>query len=191
MWPVLLAGPARITSGRADSNGLSLKTEDLESQQEGCFMKRFSMLVGLAAMVALSSHVAAADDASASPRVGEIRAFAIGRSSTDTVAELHQSGWIEARGQLLAETEFPELYRVVGRDWTATDVHEGQFAVPVVRDERYQRAVDTAYAYRVLAGEVVTGGRVIKSNSKLSPISYWIFTGRPVRTTDVAKGGSR
>jgi hypothetical protein len=51
-----------------------------------------------------------------------------------------------------------------------------------LRDERFERALDTYRAYRVLASgdDVVTGGRKLKSSTRLHPISYWIFAGRSV-----------
>jgi len=153
-------------------------------------MKRVSTLVGFLGILAVLSHAAsaAADDKSPSARVGEIRAFAITRTNADAIADMHQSGWIEARGQLLSASAFPELYRVVRRDWTASDVREGQFALPEVRDERFQRAIETNAAYRVLGPELVTGGRTLKTNGRLSPISYWIFAGRVVRSSDSVNG---
>jgi len=145
-------------------------------------MSRFVVLAVLAGAIGLALPSSADTlPASDSPRVGEIRAFAVSPSNVNAVMDLHQSGWIEAGGQLVSVERYPELYRVVGRDWTAAGVSEQQFAVPEVRDERFQRALDRANAYRILGpGDLITGGREIKSTSRLHPISYWIFVGRPV-----------
>jgi hypothetical protein len=156
-------------------------------------MKRKPVVAPLvAAIITMCVSSARAADTCA-PRVGEIRAFAVSRSNTEAINDLHQAGWIEARGQLMSVGRFPELYRAIGRDWTATKVSSESFAVPVVRDERFAQSVATTQAYRALGGpeEVVTGGRKIKTSSRLYPISYWIFTGRTVMSADAGFRESR
>jgi hypothetical protein len=153
--------------------------------EEGEFMTKFVVFAVVASAIGLVPG-SSADTLKAvdSPRVGEIRAFVVSPRNVDAVMELHQSGWIEARGQLVDVESYPELYRVVGREWTAAGVSEQEFAVPQVRDERFLRAVATANVYRVLGpGDLITGGREIKSSSRLNPITYWIFVGRRVDGT--------
>jgi len=143
-------------------------------------MRPWAIVASLLVAVAIA-RVSAGDPLGTSPRVGEVRGFAIGRPNVVAVADMHRDGWIEARGQLVSVEAFPELYCVVGREWTARDVPDSQFALPEVRDDRFQRAIDANNAYRALGpGDLITGGRTIKSSRRLHPISYWIFAGRSV-----------
>jgi hypothetical protein len=149
-------------------------------------MKPLVIIASIMSAIGIA-RVSAGDTPRSSAQVGEIRAFAIGRLNAAAVTEMHRNGWFEARGQLLSVERFPELYRVVGREWTSKDVGDQQFALPDVRDERYQRAVDADTAYRALGpGDLITGGRTIRSSIRLHPISYWIFAGRPVNADEAA-----
>jgi len=154
-------------------------------------MKRLIIIASMVGAVGLA-RVSAGDSLESSAQVGEIRAFAIGRLTPAAVSEMHQRGWLEARGQVVSVERFPELYRIVGRDWTAKEVREQQFAIPEVGDIRFQRTVDTDNAYRALGpGDIITGGRIIKSSVRRHPISYWIFAGHPVTANDDGASFSR
>jgi hypothetical protein len=124
------------------------------------------------ALVVASVSASAADDVAAGrPRVGEVRAFAVAPSNKEAVAELHHDGWLEARGQLLSVSEFPALFKAVGRTWTNSDVGPERFAIPEVLD-RSQRKVSSDNPYGVLGpGDLVTGGRVLKGWLRESPLS--------------------
>jgi tail collar domain len=113
--------------------------------------------------------------------VGEVRLIAVGRTSHDvTVAELHRQGWLEAHGQLLRATQFPQLYKIIGRTWTASGVTSEWFAVPKLRDFR-QASVSSDNPYGVLGpGDLVSSGLPRRITDRSSPISYWIFVGRDV-----------
>jgi hypothetical protein len=154
-------------------------------------MKRLIIVASIVGAVGIA-RVSAADTFECSAQVGEIRAFAIGRLTPAAVSDMHQKGWLEARGQVVSVERFPELYRIVGRDWTAKEVREEQFAIPDVGDVRFQRTVDTDNAYRALGpGDIITGGRIIKSSVRQHPISYWIFAGHPVNAADDGASSSR
>ena len=135
--------------------------------------------------------MAADDVAVGRPFVGEIRSFAIAPGNKDAVAELHHDGWLEARGQLLATGVFPELFRAVGRTWTARTVEEGRFAIPEIHD-RFQRGVSSDNPFGVLGpGDLVTAGRVKKAWLRQAPISYWIFVGRDASQIETSAGTQR
>src|SRR5262252_2630050 len=72
--------------------------------------------------------------------VGEIRRLALARSDSNAVTQLHNHGWIEARGQLLTQQEFPELFTTIGESFSTRRVAPGKFALPdlegVTRDSR-------------------------------------------------------
>lgn len=115
----------------------------------------------------------------AQTRIGEVRMLAIAPDNQSVATELHRDGWLEARGQMLAVGEFPELYKVVGRTWTSEGVAENRFAIPEVSD-RSQRRISSNNPFGVLGpGDLVTGGRVAKRQPSV-PLTCWIFVGHPV-----------
>ena len=148
------------------------------------------MLMRLAvAASSMALHVPAAaraaQDNTAGPQVGEVRAFAVGQGNVGAVTALHRDGWLEANGELLSVAQFDALYRRIGRTWTAKRVAEDRFAVPRIHNEM-QAAPDWANPYGVLGpGDLVTSG-VMRETSVRAPISYWIFVGRDVSATTVA-----
>jgi hypothetical protein len=146
-------------------------------------MKIATTLIAAAALVAgLSIHGLRASDASDRPVVGQIRALALAPASP-RIADLHHQGWLEARGQLLDASSYPDLYATIGRTWTSERAPENQFAVPDVQD-RSQRRASSDNPYGVLGpGDLVTSGPAARGWTRTSPISYWIFVGRDV--TDV------
>jgi hypothetical protein len=121
----------------------------------------------------------------AQARIGEVRMLAIAPDNRSVVAELHRDGWLEARGQALPVDEFPELYKMVGRTWTAEGVAENRFAIPEISD-RAQRRLSSDNPFGVLGpGDLVTSGRVAK-NPPSVPLTCWIFVGRPVNVASVS-----
>jgi hypothetical protein len=130
-------------------------------------------------MFGASIAAVSADDRPArTPLVGEVRAIAIAPTSEKAIARLHQDGWLEARGQLLLDLEFPELYATVGRAWTSQDVPPDRFAVPDVSDQ-LRRRISSDNPFGVLGpADLVTGGRVEKAWDRQAPLTYWIFVGR-------------
>jgi microcystin-dependent protein len=126
--------------------------------------------------IVLAAAVPAAAQ-STRPWLGQIRVVALSPDSSAMIAQLHHEGWLEARGQLLAVPEFPDLFQVVGRGWTRPGVSEGKFALPDIRDPR---VAEMASPYvRVLdPGDLVTGGRQKRSWTRPNLLSYWIFVGR-------------
>jgi microcystin-dependent protein len=102
--------------------------------------------------------------------------MAVVAPGTRAVAQLHEQGWIEARGELLSAKEYPELFDAIGRTWTSDGVSEGRFAVPDVKDSGRIRA---ANPFGVMGpGDLVAGGRTAKPWLNPAPISYWIYAGR-------------
>jgi len=139
-------------------------------------------LIALAAFAAASLPGAAraADATTDHARVGEVRTFAVSPDNGQAVAALHHDGWIEANGELLPVKDFQDLYRAIGRAWTAAQVSEERFAVPALRDSR-QRANFWDNPYGVLtAADLVTSGRPQPRTSRPNRLTYWIFAGRDV-----------
>ena len=146
-------------------------------------MKRFGAFVTAVIMSgALTGSAHAAD----SPRLGEVRTFAVARGNHDAITPLHHDGWLEANGRVLSASQFPELYREIGRTWTARAVSEGSFAIPLLRDTtQLARSFDNPYG--VLGpGDLVTSGRVHPILDRSYPLTYWIFVGRDVSQLLVA-----
>jgi len=135
------------------------------------------MCIVAVAMFGLGTAAWADQPARPSPLVGEIRAMAVAAPNTSAVAQLHEQGWIEARGELLSAKEFPELFNTIGRAWTSDGVSEGRFAVPDIEDSGRNRS---ANPFGVMGpGDLVAGGRNPKPWLNRGPISYWIYAGRP------------
>jgi len=147
---------------------------------------RLRPILVIAVVVLMSSfgRVVSAGQITTRPIVGEVRLMAVPFPRSDTIDRLHSEGWIEAHGELLPVSTYPELYKTIGRAWTANGVEEARFAVPALSDlgQRYF----TADVYGVMGpGDLVTGGRQIKPWFRDSPLSYWIFVGRAVSATDL------
>ncbi len=138
------------------------------------------VLAAVAAAVSLPGTAGAADVPTDHAHVGEVRTFAVTPDNRQTVDALHRDGWIEANGELLPVRDFDDLYRAIGRSWTAAGVSEDRFAVPALRDAR-QRASYWDNPYGVLsAADLVTSGRPQRRTSRPNQLSYWIFAGRDV-----------
>jgi hypothetical protein len=153
----------------------------MEIDREERMKRLFTVALPVAVIIIGTTIGASVVRAENSALVGEIRAIAVSAGSPQTVSSLHQSGWIEAHGQILSVSQFPELFAVIGRDWTATGVSKDSFAIPNVRDERHYRQAANNVASRALgASDVITSGRRPKMSSRTHPISYWIFVGRAV-----------
>jgi hypothetical protein len=144
------------------------------------------------ALVVASGYTSAADDSSAErPRVGAIRSLAIAPSNLKAVAQLHHDGWLEARGQLLATSVYPELFEVVGRTWTRNEVQDGCFAIPEIHD-RSQGRLSSDNPFGVLGpGDLVTSGKPQKAWLLPNPLSEWIFVGREVTDVGTIAGAHR
>jgi hypothetical protein len=127
----------------------------------------------------------AADGSSVSgPRIGEVRTFAIGPGNLEAATALRRDGWLPAQGQTLQIKDFPELYAVIGRDWTVADVPEGQFVVPELHD-RSQPVFSSENPSGVLGpGDLVTSGHTVKRTARKLPLAYWIYVGRDASRTD-------
>ena len=140
-------------------------------------MKRFT---AFAAAVIMSGVLTGAAYAADSPRLGEVRTFAVARGNQDAITQLHHDGWLEANGRVLSAAQFPALYREIGRTWTARAVSEGSFAIPLLRDTtQLARSFDNPYG--VLGpGDLVTSGRVHPVVDRSYPLTYWIFVGQDV-----------
>ena len=152
-------------------------------------MKRSTVLVlVLCALAGVgAARVANEVPSTAQPMVGEMRFIAVAPNNQAVVAELHHDGWLEARGELLATSSFPELFSVVGRAWTADSAAENRFAIPEVCD-RFQRREWSQNPFGVLGpGDMVTSGRATKSPTRTAPLTCWIFVRRPVSPTGVVE----
>ena len=128
----------------------------------------------LVALVATPS-MAKADNSGA--YIGEVRMFAVAHGNSTAAADLQREGWVEANGQLLDIAQYQDLYRRIGRTWTASGVSTDRFAVPHLEDSTQpSRSSDNPFG--VLGpGDLVTSGRVRPVTSRRSPLSYWIFAG--------------
>jgi Phage Tail Collar Domain len=155
------------------------------SRKKAVMRARTWLLLSLSTLAFNASTAAAAADGTA-PLVGEVRAIAIAPTSERAIARLHQEGWLECRGQLLSDKDFPELYATVGRTWTAQDVPPDRFAVPDV-NEPFRGRISTDNPFGVLGpGDLVTGGRVRKAWERQAPLTYWIFVGRSLGQVGVS-----
>jgi hypothetical protein len=139
-------------------------------------MNRFG--IGTAAMLAALVVTPAAADGPGSPRVGEVRLIALAPGNQDVVNELHQEGWLEARGQILLTAQYPALYRQLGRAWTRVGIPQDRFAIPRLRDVT-QPLPSESNPYDVLgSGAAQTQDRVNRRQQiRTTPLSYWIFVG--------------
>jgi microcystin-dependent protein len=137
--------------------------------------------------LAVAPSIAAAESSGA--HVGEVRLFAVARGDRAVVAQLQDEGWVDVNGQLLDVDRYGELYRRIGRTWTADGVAANRFAVPRLEDSTQPtRSSDNPFG--VLGhGDVLSSGRVRPVTSRRSPLSYWIFAGRHAAST--ASGAPR
>jgi hypothetical protein len=156
------------------------------SMQQGAVIVATLLVPALLSLPAL-----AADDLPpAQPLVGEVRALAINPTNPALIAQLHQQGWLEARGQLLSKEQFPRLYQTVGRTWTSDGVAGDRFAIPDIEDA--VRRAPSNNPFGVLGpGDLVSGGRVRKAWLHRAPLSYWIFVGQNLSGVDVDSGVRR
>jgi Phage Tail Collar Domain len=158
---------------------------DFVSGKKAVMRARTWLLLSLSTLAFNASTAVAATDGPA-PLVGEVRAIAIAPTSETAIARLHQEGWLECRGQLLSDKDFPELYATVGRTWTAQDVPPDRFAVPDVNDP-FRGRISSDNPFGVLGpGDLVTGEPVRKAWERKAPLTYWIFVGRSL--SDVGVG---
>jgi len=140
---------------------------------------RLGMAFVALTIAALSVVVAATDGSvTAGPRLGEVRVIALAPGNQELVAQLHQEGWLEANGQVLSTTEYPALYRQLGRAWTRAGIPQDRFAIPRLRDTT-QPAASSSDPYQVLgSGATPTANKVTRRQQIHStPLSYWIFAG--------------
>jgi hypothetical protein len=154
-------------------------------------MKRSTVLVLVLCALAGVAAARVADEvpSTAQPRVGEMRFIAVAPNNESVVAELHHDGWLEARGQLLATSSFPELFKVIGRAWTADGAAENRFAIPEVVD-RFQRRESSRNPFGVLGpGDMVTSGRTTEGPARTAPLTCWMFVGRPVSAVNATAAG--
>jgi len=119
------------------------------------------------------SLVASADER---PYLGEVRAIAMAKGNQELVTRLHRDGWIEANGQTLPVAQFEDLYRQLGRTWTAAVVPHDRFALPRLRDTT-QPLPSSDDPYGVLAAGTHNRPR---RQPGLTPLSYWLFIGQDI-----------
>jgi hypothetical protein len=143
------------------------------------------MIKPLARLIALTlalgalglAAVVRADTPAPAPLVGELRVFAIGPANSAAMARLHKQGWLEARGQVVSKTEYPELYETIGRAWTADKTPASQFALPDLRN-RFERN-SSANPFGVMGGgDLLTGDA--ERTPIADPLTYWIYVGQNV-----------
>jgi tail collar domain len=117
------------------------------------------------------AFVASADER---PYLGEVRAIAMAKGNQELVTRLHHDGWVEANGQTLAVAQFEDLYRQLGRAWTAATVPQDRFTLPRLRDAT-QPLPSSDDPYGVLAAGAPNRPR---RQPRQTPLSYWIFVGQ-------------
>jgi Phage Tail Collar Domain len=155
------------------------------SRKKAVMQARTWLLLSLSTL-AFNASIAAAETDGPTPLVGEVRAIAIAPTNERAVARLHQEGWLECRGQLLSDQDFPELYATVGRAWTSRDVPADRFAVPDVNDP-FRGRISSDNPFGVLGpGDLVTGGPERKAWERQAPLMYWIFVGRSLGNVGVS-----
>jgi hypothetical protein len=138
----------------------------------------FAIVCGTAALAAGGEG-----PTSAAHQVGEVHAVAIAPGHETAVATLHKDGWVQANGALLRASQFPELYRTIGRTWTAPGIREDRFAVPNLRDT-LQQPLSGDNPYHVLGpGDLVRRDQAERLRVPQAPLSYWIFVGRDLSGT--------
>ena len=132
--------------------------------------------IGCAASMLVALAVTASADG---PRIGEVRIIAMAPGNQDVVTQLHQDGWLEANGRILSTTEYPALYRQLGRAWTRVGIPQDRFAIPRLRDST-QPLPSSSDPYDVLgSGATPTATKMTRRQQIHStPLSYWIFVGQ-------------
>ena len=65
---------------------------------------------------------------------GEIYQVKFPGSKKELINELQNSGWIEANGQTLKKSDYPELYEVIGEVYNNGSENENFFSVPDMRN---------------------------------------------------------
>jgi microcystin-dependent protein len=131
--------------------------------------------IGCAASILVALAVTASADG---PRIGEVRIIAMAPGNQEVVTQLHQEGWLEANGQVLSTTQYPALYRQLGRAWTRAGIPQDRFALPRLRDST-QPLPSSSDPYDVLgSGATPTATKMTRRQQIHStPLSYWIFVG--------------
>jgi hypothetical protein len=137
-----------------------------------------AIVCGMAAVA-----IAGGEPGGIAPRVGQVQALAIAPDNHAAIAALHKDGWLQANGALLRASEFPELYDMIGRTWTADGVKEDRFALPDLHDTLQQpRSADNPFS--VLGpGDLVNSNHAAGAWMRRAPLSYWIFVGRDLSGT--------
>ena len=120
----------------------------------------------------------------AQARIGEVRTLAIAPENQSVASELHRDGWLEARGQMLAVGEFPELYKVVGRAWTAGGV--ARIALRFRRSAIDHNGVSVGQPVWRARPRRSRDGRANSKRRPSLPLTWWIFVGRPVTAVSVS-----
>ena len=139
---------------------------------------RLGLALVASTIALLSVIISATDGSSPGPRIGEVRVIALAPGNQEVVTQLHQEGWLEANGQVLSTTEYPALYRQLGRAWTRAGIAQDRFALPRLRDAT-QPAASSSDPYEVLgSGATPTANKTTRRQQIHStPLSYWIFVG--------------
>jgi len=131
----------------------------------------------------VAPEISAQDQLTGTPIVGELRVLSV--ASSAATDRLHQAGWLEARGQIVSKSDFPELFDAIGRSWTGDGVSGDDFAIPLLTpgSMRVKTTADTTH-------RVASPGDQVSSNrprqNKQGPLSCWIFVGRAA-TSGAAK----
>ena len=144
-------------------------------------IKRYVAMSTFALFCAPLTTSAADSGAPGRVYVGEVRTMVVAPDNRDAIDALHHDGWIEARGMVLSSEAFPELFKVIGRTWTADDVVSGRFAIPNIHNGSQCDLVSNDDPSGVLsAADRLQSGRVQSNWLGARSISYWIFVGRDV-----------
>jgi hypothetical protein len=154
----------------------SIQQTSAFNREEIVIMKPFARLIALTFALGAFGLAAfvRADTPATTPLVGELRVFAIGPANKAAIARMHKQGWLEARGQVVSKSEYPDLYDTIGRTWTADKTPANQFALPDLRDRFEQRS--SANPFGVMgAGDLLTGSA--KRTPLTDPLTYWIYVG--------------
>jgi len=131
----------------------------------------------------VAPQISAQDQSAGGPIVGELRVLSV--ASAAVTERLHQAGWVEARGQIVSKSDFPELFDAIGRSWTGDGVSADDFALPLLTPGSMRVKTTADNTHRVASpGDQVSSNR--PRQNKQGPLACWIFVGRAA-TSGLAK----
>jgi hypothetical protein len=149
-----------------------LHREDIMSRTPFVFLSASSLLLMAASTVAADTFTPT------TPLVGEVRVVALDPRNQSELGQLRQQGWIQADGHLVSTSEFPALYRTIGRRWTSPHVASDKFALPDLDPADVQRRAENNPFGVLGPGDLVSGGQHERRAEGTASLMYFIYVGR-------------